>query len=118
MDRWPKLLRLSSTFQQLQYCDWGCTLVDGKYHYEIEVLTMGETPQFGWATKGFERMEGHSGNGVGDDTCSWGFDGHRIMKWNGEGEPFGKVWVAGDVLGPAIDLMGKSMSYSVNCDFC
>ena len=45
-------------------------LVDGKYHYEFEVLTMGEDPQFGWATDGFERIEGYSGNGIGDDTCS------------------------------------------------
>ena len=92
-------------------------LVDGKYYYEIEVLTMGNTPQFGWATKGFERMEGFSGCGVGDDTCSWGFDGDRIMKWNSDGQPFGKVWIAGDVLGLAIDLVGKSVSFSVNGDY-
>ena len=38
------------------------------------------------------------------------------MKWSGKGEPFGKVWDAGDVLGLAIDLLGKSISYSVNSD--
>ena len=59
-------------------------LVDCKYYYEIEVLTMGEAPQFGWATEGFERIEGFSDHGVGDDICSWGFDGDRIMKWNME----------------------------------
>ena len=47
-----------------------------------------------------------------------GFDGDRIMKWNGEGQPFGKVWVAGDVLGLAIDLMDKTVSFSVNGDYC
>ena len=31
--------------------------------------------------------------------------------------PFGKVWVAGDVLGLAIDLVGKSVSFSVNGDY-
>ena len=92
-------------------------MVGGKYYYEIEVLTMGESPQFGWATEGFERIEGHSSNGVGDDTCSWGFDGDRIMKWNDGKQPFGKVWVDGDVLGLAIDLVGKSVSFSVNGDY-
>ena len=96
-------------------------LVDGKFYYEIEVLTMGDAPQFGWATEGFERIEGHSGNGVGDDTCSWGFDGDRVLKHNdvnNDGtQPFGKVWVAGDVLGLAIDLVGKTVSFSVNGDF-
>ena len=47
-------------------------LVGGKYYYEVEVHNMGNTPPFGWATEGFERIEGHSSNGVGDDTCSWG----------------------------------------------
>ena len=92
-------------------------LVGGKFYYEIEVLTMGECPQFGWATEGFERIEGWSGKGVGDDTCSWGFDGHRIMKWNGGDQPFGTGWVAGDVLGLAIDLADKTVSFSVNGDF-
>ena len=92
-------------------------LVGGKIYYEIEVLTMGDYPQFGWTTEGFERIEGYSGNGVGDDTCSWGFDGHRIMKWNNGKQPFGKVWGAGDVLGLAIDLVGKSVSFSVNGDY-
>ena len=55
-------------------------MVDGSYYYEIEVLTMGLAPQFGWATERFEMIEGNAGNGVGDDTCSWGFDGDRIMK--------------------------------------
>ena len=57
-------------------------LVDGKYYYEIEVLTMSVAPQFGWATEGYVRIKGYSGNGVGDDTCSSGFYGSRIMKWN------------------------------------
>ena len=89
-------------------------LFGGKYYYEVEVLIMNSTPQFGWATEGFERTEGHSGNGVGDDTYSWGFDGDRIMKWYGGKQPFGKVWTAGDVLGLAIDLVGKTVSFSVN----
>ena len=92
-------------------------LIGGKYYYEIEVLSMGECPQFGWVTEGFDRVEGRSGNGVGDDTCSWGFDGHRVLKWNAGTQPFGKVWVAGDVLGLAIDLVDKTVSFSVNGDF-
>ena len=78
---------------------------------------MGLAPQFGWATEGFERVGGCSGKRVGDDTCSWSFDGHRIMKWNGGKQPFGKVWVAGDVLGLAIDLVGKTVSFSVKGDY-
>ena len=92
-------------------------LVGGKFYYEIEVHAMGFAPQFGWATEGFERNEGFSDHGVGDDTCSWGFDGHRIMKWNGGDQPFGKVWVAGDVLWLAIDLVGKTVSFSINGDY-
>ena len=92
-------------------------LVGGKFYYEVEVLTMGGSPQFGWATEGFDRIEANSGGGVGDDTYSWGFDGHRIMKWNGGSQPFGTGWVAGDVLGLAIDLVDKTVSFSVNGNF-
>ena len=92
-------------------------LTAGRYYYEIEVLTMGLETQFGWATESFDAVEGHSSDGVGDDKYSWGVDGHRAMKWHNGKEPFGKKWVAGDVVGCALDLITRTISFSVNGDF-
>ena len=95
-------------------------LIDGKYYYEIEVHSLPNYPQFGWATSvGFDPVKGYTGKGVGDDTASWGFDGHRIQAWHGSSKSFGKAWNVGDTLGLAIDLVSanKTVSFSVNGEF-
>jgi hypothetical protein len=89
----------------------------GSYYYEVEVLTMGLWPQFGWATEGFEAADGYVGSGVGDDKISWGVDGHRVLKWHNGEQPFGREWVTGDVIGFALDLTSRTMLFSVNGDY-
>ena len=95
-------------------------LNDGKYYYEIDVYSVPNYTQFGWASSvGFDPVEGYTGNGVGDDKASWGFDGHRKEAWHGGSKAFGKAWNVGDTLGLAIDLVSasKTVSFSVNGDF-
>ena len=55
--------------------------------YEITFLEGGEEPegQFGWATDKFEKSDEFSGEGVGDCSESFGFDGQYQEKChNGE----------------------------------
>lgn len=66
--------------------------------------TAGAIGQIGWARHGFAPRARH-GEGVGDDQCSWGFDGERVQKWGGEGgSDWGESWREGDVIGIAADL--------------
>lgn len=66
--------------------------------------TAGAVGQIGWATRGFTPHARH-GDGVGDDDCSWGFDGNRVRKWaGGSGRSWGESWGEGDVIGIAANL--------------
>ena len=81
-------------------CVVGCApLVKGKWYYEAELLTDG-VMQLGWADGAFKGDES-TGDGVGDDTHSWAFDGCRRLAWSaGEDKPYGtgRSWQRGDVL--------------------
>jgi len=80
------------------------------YYYEVELITCTGIVQIGWAIDGFAPNVGE-GNGVGDCSKSWAFDGLRGLFWHGEGNedeseegggavPFaGPTWAAGDVIG-------------------
>lgn len=92
------------------------------YYYEVELVSDGLI-QIGWATDGYQGSI-ESGDGVGDDNCSWAYDGLRGSKWhNGLNNPYGPRdgndgWQAGDVIGCYLEWIesGRNISlfYSVN----
>ena len=93
-----------SHFATLRASNYFCPPGSAAY-YELHVLHMGEALQCGFCLEAFEREDKHTGNGVGDDQCSWGIDGDRLVKWHDGESPFGgRQWQEGDVIGLACDL--------------
>jgi hypothetical protein len=93
----------------------------GKFYYELHIKHIQDVAQFGWATEGFDSRTESTGEGVGDNAFSWGFDGVRVIKFancSSRSAPrFGVEWQEGDVLGLACDMVNKSVSFSVNGSF-
>ena len=88
-----------------------------RYYYEVELITCTGIAQIGWAIDGFAPNVGE-GNGVGDCSKSWAFDGLRGLFWHGGDEdeseedggavPFvGPTWAAGDVIGCWLRSLGS-----------
>ena len=76
-----------------------------KGYYELEVLVEPSSPQWGFCSGEWARVDEYSGEGVGDDKESWGVDGDRMRKWHsGDQGPFGSAWHKGDVIGLACEL--------------
>ena len=72
-------------------------------YYELHVVRMGESLQWGFCTRVFQRHDTDSE--VADDNGSWGVDGDRLLKWHEESTPLGgRQWRDGDVIGLACDL--------------
>ena len=97
----------------------GVLLTRGKWYYEVKILKAGEAVQLGWCDLDFHGSSA-TGIGVGDDKCSWAFDGVRAPgqgAWHTGPRVFGKKWKAGDVVGCALDLDLGSISYSLNGNF-
>jgi hypothetical protein len=95
-------------------------------YYEVEIET-GGIAQIGWAwTKNIVDIKNHgfspnsdSGDGVGDDAFSYGFDGLRGKIFhNGKDTDYGPSkaapWKRGDVVGCLYDKMNGIISFSVN----
>jgi hypothetical protein len=85
----------------------------GKWCYEVTLLTNG-LMQIGFCQV-ITQFTRHAG--VGDDITSYGFDGYRKCKWNGEKKEFGKIWDVGDVLGVCIDMDNKIIEYFLNGEY-
>jgi len=90
------------------------------WYYEVELLTAGVI-QLGWARVGFSFQA--EGSGVGDDGCSWSYDGSRGAIFHGENDEnatqFGATagpWKAGDVVGCMLVIGRERMklSYAIN----
>jgi hypothetical protein len=90
------------------------------WYYEVELLTAGVI-QLGWARVGFSFHA--EGSGVGDDGCSWSYDGSRGAIFHGENDEnamkFGATagpWKAGDVVGCLLVIGRERMqlSYAIN----
>ena len=91
----------------------GIVLVGGQWYYEITVVATGNASQLGWADLEFVGAW-RDGVGIGDDKCSWAFDGDRAMTWHNGSQRFGSNWKAGDIVGIACDLEARSLSFSLN----
>lgn len=93
----------------------GIQLKKGKWYYEMAIISAGLV-QVGWCDAEFTG-NCDTGNGVGDDTHSWAYDGHRSVKFHGGSSSYGKRWSDGDIVGCAIDLDTGVCSFSLNGDF-
>jgi hypothetical protein len=113
------IISAGSTLRSTHSCPLG-----GKGYYEVEILGLDSTPQYGFATACFERVRGEresvsSKYGVGDDQHSWAVDGGRQIKLhNGRlKETYEYTWKQGDVIGLACDLDAMRVLVSVNGSF-
>ena len=85
-------------------------ITSGKWVYEVTLLSNG-LMQIGFCqlVTPFTRH-----GGVGDDLTSFGFDGYRKVKWNGEKKEYGKIWDIGDILGVCIDMDNNKIEFFLN----
>ncbi|KAJ7543067.1 hypothetical protein O6H91_09G024000 [Diphasiastrum complanatum] len=82
----------------------------GKWMYEATLGTAG-IQQLGWATISCPFTEGE---GVGDASDSYAYDGRRVRKWSVSNEHYGQPWIPGDVIGCCIDLEIGQISFHRN----
>ncbi|CAH2061836.1 unnamed protein product, partial [Iphiclides podalirius] len=81
----------------------------GKWYFEFEILTAGPM-RVGWA-----HADMAPGMMLGQDENSWAFDGYNEEKvFSSSTESFGKQWAVGDVVGVFLDLIDKTISFSLN----
>ncbi|GLD91660.1 hypothetical protein PINS_up000193 [Pythium insidiosum] len=90
----------------------GVSLFGGKWFYEVEVVTSGLI-QIGWIDSVFQGSS-DQGEGVGDHSHSWSYDGNRQRRWNSGSSSYGEKWKAGDVVGCLLDLEAKEMTFFRN----
>jgi len=94
-------------------CLVGCSLTRGSWYLEVTVVS-GGLMQLGVANHLF-RGDESNGDGVGDCSHSWAYDGFRARAWhNGEETEFGKRWKAGDVVGVHFDLEQGFLAFTLN----
>ncbi|OQR96682.1 hypothetical protein ACHHYP_13804 [Achlya hypogyna] len=84
----------------------------GMWYYEVVLLTDG-LMQIGWIDSAFD-SNAIQGQGVGDHTNSWAYDGFRRKKWNVGALDYGDRWHVGDVVGVLLDTDRFEMQYFLN----
>ncbi|OQR95198.1 hypothetical protein THRCLA_07992, partial [Thraustotheca clavata] len=84
----------------------------GMWFYEVVLLTDG-LMQIGWIDTAFE-ANAIQGQGVGDHTNSWAYDGFRKKKWNVGALDYGDRWRVGDAIGVLLDTDRFEMQYFLN----
>jgi hypothetical protein len=83
------------------------------FYYEIGLIT-GGLVQVGWATRQF-RPNSETGDGVGDCSSSFGYDGSRQLKLhNEESTDYGLNWKPGDIVGCSYSTMTGCISIALN----
>jgi hypothetical protein len=87
-------------------------VTEGQWYYEATLQTAG-CIQLGWADAAFIGMA-DVGEGVGDGSHSWAYDGWRQLKWHGGSCKWGRQWRAKDVVGCLVNMDERSMSFTLN----
>jgi len=88
-------------------------LKSGKWYYEVTLLTSG-LMQIGWCDASFTG-DSNNGEGVGDDSHSYAYDGFRRKSWHNQSTAnFGDRWNAGDVVCCAVDMDAGIIQYALN----
>ncbi|KAF0719582.1 Aste57867_932 [Aphanomyces stellatus] len=107
-------LRVSNRGSFGTACANVCVRGGGVWFYEVRIGTS-KVIQIGWILPGFDPNP-ESGLGVGDDLCSYAYDGRRKKKWhNGVSDEYCKQSCkAGDVVGCLLDLDQGIMSFLLN----
>ena len=121
----PSDLRMDHAERAIDFVGGGFTTVRSQImcpagsrgYFELEVISMSASPQFGFASSGFPAIRGKSGDGVGDDSSSWAVDGAKKLKWHGGRNKWDCGWRDGDVIGLACDLVEGKLHVSLNGDF-
>lgn len=90
----------------------GVSLFNGKWFYEVEVVTSGLI-QIGWID-GYFQGSSDQGEGVGDHSHSWSYDGNRQRRWNSGSSSYGEKWKAGDIIGCLLDFTTNEMTFFRN----
>jgi hypothetical protein len=105
-------IRALNHFPSVKLQGVGLERMTGRWFYECTLLTDGLI-QVGWANAMF-RCDPVNGQGVGDHTHSWAYDGLRCKKWNVSCEAYGRRWRLGDTVGALVDMDLMEIRFYLN----
>nr|XP_057915111.1 ryanodine receptor 2 isoform X2 [Doryrhamphus excisus] len=80
----------------------------GKWYFECELVTAGKM-RVGWARPGCAPDKE-----LGSDGQAFVFDGFEALWYHEGGEPLGRAWHSGDVVGCLLDLTERTMMVTLN----
>ncbi|XP_069548702.1 ryanodine receptor 2 [Brachyistius frenatus] len=80
----------------------------GKWYFEFEILTAGNM-RVGWARPGCTPDKE-----LGSDDQAYVFDGFEAQWYHQGGEPLGRLWLRGDVVGCLVDMAERTMMVTLN----
>uniref|UniRef100_A0A8C5G2H2 B30.2/SPRY domain-containing protein n=1 Tax=Gouania willdenowi TaxID=441366 RepID=A0A8C5G2H2_GOUWI len=88
--------------------DKSYAVTKGKWYFEYEILTAGSM-RVGWARPGCTAEKE-----LGSDGQAFVYDGSEAQWYHQGGEPVGRVWARGDILGCLADLTERTMMVTLN----
>jgi hypothetical protein len=92
----------------------GVLLQSGKFYYEVVLGTAG-CIQIGFADSSFAaHCNAERGDGCGDSSSSFSFDGWRRLRWHATATEWGCRWQVGDVIGCLVDVDNRQISFTIN----
>uniref|UniRef100_A0A674D9Z6 Ryanodine receptor 1 n=1 Tax=Salmo trutta TaxID=8032 RepID=A0A674D9Z6_SALTR len=83
-------------------------VTQGKWYFEFDAVTVGEM-RVGWA-----RPSVRADKELGADELAYVFNGFKAQRWHVGNEPFGRIWLPGDVVGCMIDLVEQNIFFTLN----
>lgn len=92
----------------------GMLASSGVLYYEVEILKSDGIPQVGFALGDFGIVNETTGEGVGDDSLSWGLDGVRGTRWYDGSSEWPCQWAEGDIIGFAANIDVGKIAVSKN----